>query len=503
MAGLPIEITLEDERATQRLGQDLALALKPGDCLALQGDLGAGKSTLARALIRTVAADPALDVPSPTFTIVQSYDLCIRIAHYDLYRITGPDELVELGLDEALDDGAVLIEWPENAAEALPSDAVHIAISEQGGDARQIRISGPDPALQRIGRSLDIRAFLVSCGHGDDDRQFLIGDASTRTYETVSTGDGTRTILMDAPKRLLGPVLRDGKRYAQIAHSAEDVRPFVAVGSFLRSNGFRAPEILAQDIEAGFLLLEDLGRKGILDAEGRPIEARWDAAIDCLVALHRTAIPPRIALEEGLAHNIPPFDRGAMLIEVELYLEWYLPHTLGKEPSTDFRERFHAGWNRLIDWLADAPTSLVLRDFHSPNILWQEDCRGIERVGLIDFQDAMIGPAAYDVASLVQDARVTVEPALHDHLVARYERARCEDPDFDPVLFREALAVMQCQRATKILGLFVRLKKRDGKAGYLRHLPRIETYLRQTLAHPVLHFIHDCYTEAGIAPRES
>ncbi|WP_246660394.1 tRNA (adenosine(37)-N6)-threonylcarbamoyltransferase complex ATPase subunit type 1 TsaE [Nitratireductor sp. XY-223] len=503
MAGLPIEITLSDERATERLGQDLALAIRPGDCLALRGDLGAGKSTLARALIRCVAGDPELEVPSPTFTLVQSYDLRVSIAHFDLYRIADADELVELGLDEALEAGAVLVEWPENAAGALPPDAVRVEIAEVAGNARRIRIDGPDPALERIGRSLDVRAFLEAAGHGDGNRQFLQGDASTRTYETVTTPGGGHFILMDWPERLIGPVLRDGKRYAQIAHSAENVRPFVAIDFLLRSNGFRAPEILAQDLDAGFLLLEDLGQEGILDKNGRPVVARWEAAIDVLVALHRTAIPQRITTPGGIAHNIPPFDREAMLIEVELYLSWYLPHKLGAEPSEELKARFHAGWNGLIDTVAEVPSSLVLRDFHSPNILWQVGRRGIERVGLIDFQDAMIGPAAYDVASLVQDARVTVEPALHDRLVARYERARSEDPDFDPALFREALAIMECQRATKILGLFVRLRQRDGKPGYMRHLPRIETYLRRTLEHPVLHPLHDCYTEAGIAPSES
>lgn len=503
MAGLPIEIALDDERATQRLGQDLALALRPGDCLALRGDLGAGKSTLARALIRCIAADPDLEVPSPTFTLVQSYDLRIPIAHFDLYRIADPDELVELGLDDALDDGAVLIEWPEHAQGALPSGRVLIEIEEAPRDSRQVRISGPEPVLQRIRRSLDIRAFLDAAGHDDTNRQFLQGDASARTYETVTTAGGEQFILMDAPKRLIGPVLCDGKRYAEIAHVAEDIRPFVAIASFLRRSGFRAPEILAQDLDAGFLLLEDLGRDGILDARGLPITERWEAAIDCLVALHRTDVPQHITMQGGADHTIPPFDREAILIEVDLYLSWYLPHKLGVEPSSKLQERFHAGWNGLIDRLAQAPKSLVLRDFHSPNILWQADRSGIERIGLIDFQDAMIGPAAYDVASLVQDARAAVEPALHDHLLVRYERIRSEDPGFDPVLFREALAIMECQRATKILGIFVRLKKRDAKPGYLRHLPRIEAYLRRALAHPVLHPLHDCYTEAGITPSES
>ncbi|MEX3010864.1 tRNA (adenosine(37)-N6)-threonylcarbamoyltransferase complex ATPase subunit type 1 TsaE [Hoeflea sp. TYP-13] len=493
---------MSDERATDRLGQDLALALQAGDCLALYGDLGAGKSTLARALIRCIAEITDLDVPSPTFTLVQSYDLRIRIAHFDLYRIGDPDELIELGLDEALEEGAVLIEWPEKARDFLPDDAIAVVLEEED-EGRRAQVSGPQAAMERIGRSLQVRSFLDRSGCGDADRQHYQGDASTRVYEKIRRKDGIDRVLMNAPKRLIGPVLKDGKRYAQIAHVAEDVRPFVAVGGFLQQAGFHTPEIFAQDLDAGFLLLEDLGGNGILDKQGKPIVDRWEAAIDCLVALHRTKIPSNIALPDGPAHEIPPFDRDAMMIEVELLLSWFLPHKHGKEPQQDLKDRFHEVWNGLIDCLATAENSLVLRDFHSPNLLWQAGKRGISRVGLIDFQDAMIGPAAYDVASIVQDARVTVDPALRNRLVWRYERARKDDPSFDLPAFREALAIMQAQRATKILGLFVRLKQRDGKPGYVRHLPRIEAYLNHALAHPVLRPLHDCYTKAGIALSES
>ncbi|MCP4319941.1 MAG: tRNA (adenosine(37)-N6)-threonylcarbamoyltransferase complex ATPase subunit type 1 TsaE [Hyphomicrobiales bacterium] len=502
MARPPTDIFLKDERATDRFGQDLALALLPGDCLALYGDLGAGKSTLARALIRCIAEDPGFDVPSPTFTLVQTYELRIRVAHFDLYRIGDPDELVELGLDEALEDGVALIEWPERAAGHLPDNAVSIRLKEEG-DGRRVDISGPQEVMERIRRSLEIRSFMEQSGCTDADRRHYQGDASTRAYEIIHTGDAAARILMNAPERLIGPVLKNGKRYAQIAHVAEDVRPFVALAGFLRQNGFHTPQIFAQDLDAGFLLLEDLGRQGIADRDGRPVIARWEAAIDCLVALHRTEIPHKMALPDGSTHEVPPFDRDAMMIEVDLLPVWYLRHLQGREPHRDVKEQFRHCWTGLIDRLSGAENSLVLRDFHSPNLLWQAGRKGIERLGLIDFQDAMIGPAAYDLASLVHDARITVDPELQELLVARYEKARKDDPGFDPSAFREALAIMQAQRATKILGLFVRLRQRDGKPGYIRHLPRIEAYLRHALVHPVLQPLHDCYTKAGIALSES
>lgn len=503
MAALPRDIFLADEDATIRLGEDLALAVRPGDCVALHGDLGAGKSTLARALIRSMADDTDLDVPSPTFTLVQTYPLRCVLTHFDLYRIADPHELIELGLDEALADGAVLMEWPERAGDALPPDAIHIRFEEEAA-GRRISIDGPSEPLERIARSLRIRAFLDSAGLGKARRRFLMGDASARIYETIRTTGGTTRLVMNAPRREIGPVVRDGKRYAQIAHTAEDIAPFIALDGFLDERGFRVPAVMAHDLEDGLALIEHLGDARIIDDQGHPIVARWETAIDCLVALHRQIIPDDIPVPGGGVHTIPPFDPDAMMVEVELFLNWYLPFVRGSAASPDERAAFNAAWTGLIDALAPAETGLVLRDYHSPNILWMDHETGIRKIGLIDFQDAMIGPLAYDVASLVHDARVTIEPDLADRLVKRYETARTElDKDFDRHAFRNGLAIMQAQRATKILGIFVRLRDRDGKPGYLRHLPRMEAYLHRALQQPVLQPLQECYTKVGITQTES
>ena len=503
MAALQRDILLADEEATGRLGEALALAIRPGDCLALDGPLGAGKSTLARALIRALADDAEMDVPSPTFTLVQTYPLRIAVVHFDLYRIADPEELVELGLDEALADGAVLMEWPQRAGGLLPPDAITVRFGDWGS-GRRITIDGPQEAVDRIGRSLAIGDFLDAAGYSDATRRYLAGDASGRLYETIRAKDGSVRLLMNAPRREIGPVIRDGKRYAQIAHIAEDIAPFIALDRFLEERGFRVPLILAKDRTQGLALLEHLGEDGVLDVEGEPIAGRYEAAIDCLVHLHGQEIPATIPNPDGADHRIPPFDRDAMMVEVELFPEWYFPFRHGRPAPADLRADFDAGWRAAIAQLASAATGLVLRDYHSPNLLWQEIETGIRRLGLIDFQDAMIGPIAYDVASLVQDARVTIDPALAERLVRRYEEARDQaDPNFDAAAFRRALAIMQAQRASKLLGLFVRLRQRDGKPDYERHLPRVETYLKDALKHPVLAPLRPCYTRAGIALDES
>ncbi len=183
-----LERFLGDEAATMRLGEDLAMALRPGDVLALRGDLGAGKSTLARALIRALADDTALEVPSPTFTLVQSYDTRVPVHHFDLYRLSSSDELEELGFPDVLKNGAALIEWPERADDRLPDSTIAVELVHQD-DGRSVRILGDGAAYLRITRSLAMRDFLERSGWGTARRRHFVGDASARSYEIVSLAD--------------------------------------------------------------------------------------------------------------------------------------------------------------------------------------------------------------------------------------------------------------------------------------------------------------------------
>jgi len=176
-----------------------------------------------------------------------------------------------------------------------------------------------------------------------------------------------------------------------------------------------------------------------------------------------------------------------MLVEVELVIDWYAPAVARVTVPSGARMQFLAIWRELLKPILAGPTTWTLRDYHSPNLYWLPDREGVTRVGLIDFQDAVIGPPAYDLASLLQDARIDVSDDLEMRLAALYVRRRsAADPGFDAGRFAAAYAAMGAQRATKILGIFARLDKRDGKPQYLRHLPRIERYLAKNLAHPLL-----------------
>lgn len=487
---------LPDERATVLLGQDIAAALRDGDVLALKGDLGAGKTTLARSLIRALAADPELEVPSPTFTLVQSYETRLPVQHFDLYRLSGADELDELGFDDAGKTGVAIVEWPERAGESLPPETIHIEL-EHEGDGRLATIKAPQSARSRIERSFAARDFLDRTGNLGADRAAFSGDASARSYETVAPGRLPPRILMNAPRLVLGPPVRDGKPYAQIAHTAQTVTAFVAIGRMLKAGGVTVPEIFEQDFERGFLLIENLGNGSFLDAAGRPVPERLAAAAELLAMMHARKWPTEFEAAPGVVHRIPPFDRDAMMIEVELLLDWYVPAVRGKPANDVERVGFAGAWNSAFDRLKGKEYGFMHRDFQSPNIVWRGDRTGHDRLGIVDFQDGLVGPTAYDVASIALDARVTLAPGLETLTVDAYVAGRRSLDVFDADAFGEAYAIMAAQRNSKILGIFVRLDRRDGKPHYLKHLPRIRDYLRRVLVHPSLAELRELYESSG------
>jgi N-acetylmuramate 1-kinase len=494
-------VALANETATAQLMADLALLVGPGDVITLSGDLGAGKTAAARAMIRYLAGDEALEVPSPTFTLAQGYDVPFPIVHADLYRINDASELEEIGLSPLPEGTLALIEWPERAPDALPQDRIDIAFSHRpmfGSSARAAELTGHGKAAAQVERLKALRQFLETSGVLEAQRERMPGDASTRSYARLHL-DGT-AILMNSPKRPDGPAIYDGKSYSAAVHLAEDVKPFVAIANGLRARGLSAPAIRHQDLESGFLITEDFGQAGIVEGDPpQPIVERYEAATDTLAALHRETLPHILPLTPESNYAIPVFDTDALLVEMGLMLEWYMPDR-GVEPSQELRNEFVAMWRELLKKPAASAWTWVIRDFHSPNIIWLGDRSGILRIGIIDFQDAVLGPAAYDLVSLLQDARIDVPEALELTLLTRYIKARrAADSQFDPASFAELYAIMSAQRNTRLLGTFARLNRRDGKPQYLRHQPRIWTYLTRSLAHPALAGFRDWYT-ANVPP---
>ena len=486
-SGASFTIEVPNEQAMVRFAIDVACALEPGDLVTLSGDLGAGKTTFARALIRYLADNDTIEVPSPTFTLFQTYELPrFDIVHADLYRVSSPAELSELGFDDLMEGTVLLMEWGDRAAGFLPANRLDITFTLApglGAEVRDARYTGYGTFAARAERMTQVRGFLAEAGYGEAKRQRMQGDASTRIFERL-TLDGQTMILMNAPPHPDGPPIRDGRSYSAIAHLAENTIPYVALAGALRERDLSAPVILQADTTLGLVIMEDFGDQRIVAGDPpAPIEARYHAALDVLISLHRGRLPDTLP---SFDYQLPQYDMDAFLIEVELLLDWYLVHV--QAPTTDGRRAvFLSLWREALAPAIEGPETWVLRDFHSPNLLWLPGRHGEARIGILDFQDAVMGPAAYDVASLLQDARVNVSEPLEVALLSRYVRERqSDDRRFDPAVFALLYSTMAAQRATKILGIFARLNQRDGKPQYLRHIPRIWRYLQRSLEHPDL-----------------
>ncbi|HEX2811190.1 MAG TPA: phosphotransferase [Sphingopyxis sp.] len=305
-------------------------------------------------------------------------------------------------------------------------------------------------------------AFLAAHGWGDAQILPLAGDASFRRYFRV-VGAGRQAVLMDAPP------------------PHEDPRPFIAVAEFLSGQGLTAPAILARDLDQGLLLIEDFGDvrlRETLDAAPDAEAGHYAGVTDLLVHLH--ARPPMAGLPvHGLAQ---------WLDEVTLFTDWYCS-ALDLEVD---RDAFRAAWEKVLAPVeADGlPRVTVLRDYHAENIMLVPGRGGIAHYGLLDFQDALVGHPAYDLASVLEDARRDVTPAVEAAMLDRYVAATGQGE-----AFRAAYWALAAQRNTRILGVFVRLWKRDGKEGYRRFQPRMWGLLERDLAHPVLAAVRTWFDE--------
>ncbi|MBU1212543.1 MAG: tRNA (adenosine(37)-N6)-threonylcarbamoyltransferase complex ATPase subunit type 1 TsaE [Alphaproteobacteria bacterium] len=507
-----------NESHLRRLAEELAFLLRAGDIVTLTGDLGAGKTTFARALIRALARDPEHEVPSPTFTLLQTYRTeRLDVAHFDLYRLSAPEELDELGLDHVLRTGTALIEWPERADGRLPVDLLDIALSDTGdnvppldkedvaAEVRDIVVTGRGRAAGKAQRLEAMHKIIREAGFSGDTITVtaLPGDASQRTYARVAWEPGkperTETrLLMDSPRQPDGPVLRDGKSYSQIAKLAEDVVPFLAIGTALHRAGLSVPKIDCVDIGHGFMMIEDLGDLDYKTAlaAGRDQKALWNDAVEALLILRGLQADQPLQFHDGEPHELPKLDRTILEIETALVSDWLWPAAHGSAPDAAQRAAYQAIWCPIFDEILDQPAGWMLRDYHSPNLILLEDREGPQRVGIIDFQDALQGPPAYDLVSLLQDARLDVPAALEAELLAGYcVKAAAADCSFDEARFRRTYALLGAQRATKILGIFTRLAMRDDKPRYLAHMPRIWGYLERNLTHPALRDLAQWYEE--------
>jgi N-acetylmuramate 1-kinase len=256
----------------------------------------------------------------------------------------------------------------------------------------------------------------------------------------------------------------------------EDVRRYVQVARLLRGYGLSAPQIYAEEPDLGLLLIEDFGDDTYtrLLAAGHDETTLYTLAIDTLIALQRAV---------GAPPAVPNYDEATLLREAALLVDWYAPETGAALPPSE-REEYLTLWREVLPFAERPGPTLVMRDFHVDNLMLLHRRAGLRSCGLLDFQDALIGPASYDLVSLLGDARRDVSPALRAAMTERYLAAF---PQIDRVAFARSAAILAAQRNAKIIGLFVRLWRRDGKARYLCHIPRVWRLLEADLHEPALH----------------
>jgi aminoglycoside/choline kinase family phosphotransferase len=307
-------------------------------------------------------------------------------------------------------------------------------------------------------RARQISGFLAGAGWGSAARRPLTGDASFRRYERLARS-GDTAILMDAPP-------------------PENVGRFLAVAALLREAGFAVPAIRAADDAAGLLLLEDFGDDTYarLLARGESEARLYELATDLLIELQRS-LPP-----ESLS-ALPLFDEPRALEGVNRFMDWYWPAVEGAPAPAAIAADFLAAWRAVLPLWERVPARLVHYDYHVDNLIMLKGRSGLAAVGLLDFQDALRGPCCFDLVSLIDDARRDVSQESGVRLVERYLAAF---PALDRDGFAAAYALSGAQRDTRILGNFARLLKRDGKPGYLVHVPRVWRQLEAQLRHPAL-----------------
>ncbi len=310
-------------------------------------------------------------------------------------------------------------------------------------------------------------AFLKSAGWSDAMLVPITGDASFRRYFRLQRVGEVR-VLMDAPP------------------PQEDVRPYISIARHLAALGFSAPRIFAEDVEHGFLLIEDFGDDTYTRvlAKGGDETALYTLATDVLIALHR--LPAERAVLEG----VPLYETEAMTQRAMLLVEWYLPMVTGAPTSPEVAEEFRALWQSILPRLDAGPRTLVLRDFHVDNLMLLPDRAGIAACGLLDFQDAGRSAKAYDLVSLIEDARRDIDSSLHEAMIRRY---LATVPQSQHAEFRAACAIAAAQRHSRVIGVFARLAQRDGKPHYLRHLPRLWRLMERALQHEALAPLKDWF----------
>ncbi len=459
---------LPGDDATERLAEDVAVCLRTGDTIALHGDLGTGKTTFARALIRALAGNPALEVPSPTFTLVQTYELpAFTLAHIDLYRVRDAAEIEETGLLDATTDGVAVIEWPERASDRLPEDRLDVRLA-MAGTGRHAALCGTGDWAERLARTAEIRAFLNGNRFGEAHR----APARTPTHPTgvreeIALPDGA-ALLIDRGE----------------AADDRDFRGLSATSAALRSLGLSAPEILEADHRRRLMLIEDLSGPSLAE-DGHPVLARYLVAVEALAEIHFHPRPRALPLGRYF-FRIPDLAGHVMEKQALAFADQYLgAGAAGAVPKGD-REEFSRLWWSRFERLVEAEQNWLLEPVGSATLSWLPQREALRRIGFTDPGRIRCGAVAHDLAALCNDSGVTIPADLEADLKRHYVGLRqASSTHFDSSHFAEAYAIAAALRASAGMVAAASALKAQVR-GAADDLARQRDYLHRALAHPVM-----------------
>lgn len=476
-----IILNLKDESETLAFAKQVARYTVAGDFIRLEGTLGAGKTTFARQFIRALAENESLAVPSPTFNLVQTYgETRLPVAHVDAYRVTNPFELEMLDLDAYFEHGVVLMEWSKNVEDALPEyippkryvmeteigDMLTISLKEENENARTVTLEAKGTWLKRLSlfvpnlmREQDSAGrvnFMKSLGYENVKFKEIPSDCSFKTYYRTNIGS-KNLIVMDAPP----PV--------------EEIELFMYMTDYLNSINIHAPKIYESDTKKGYLLLEDLEAVAFSEVcKNTDEQEKWlEKAVDILAHI-----------ANDTPADVWKYDSHTPWLEAQRFTDWYLPWVTGHATDVSDRDAFKNAW--LMAWpvLSKLPQTTCHWDYHVDNLMVIKNTdageTGFNDMGVIDYQDARVGPICMDIACLLED-RFPVEEALKTKLIDRFlSKLNTTVTKQD---FMAGYNLCVAHRFFKITGLLVRLEQRDQRIGATARMGQVWKTLNTALEH--------------------
>lgn len=447
----------------------LAPILEKGTLLALNGEIGSGKTTLSKYLINYLTSTRIEEISSPTFNLHQTYsNQDLIISHYDFYRIDTPHELEELDISDSIKNNVTIIEWANKFPSVLPKDHIEIQIINKS-DKRDYKIFFHGKYEKVILAHKNRLNFLSNSGLNIRKITNMKGDASKRKYFRVY--DGVKNfVLMDASEEI-----------RKKTKTTKSIKDFIIIDKYLDNIGLRVPKIYGYDIKNQLILEEDLGLTTYNELYLKlNFEKLITPAIESLLILVHSNYT-NINDLNGNAIEPNKFDKKIFIHEAKLFIDYYWPYARSSICPEEKKYEFLSIIEKMFSDLSPDRT-LILRDYHSPNLHYLENEKGHRKCALIDFQDALLGHPLYDLVSLAQDARVTISEVKEKYIIDAFkQKFLFKNFQFGNSSFNEQYQILATQRSLKILGIFARLSLLEGKNNYIIHMPRIINYIRRSM----------------------